>query len=100
MGLGQATQSASARSEIRIHPHLLPHLAPAAFRKLRFTLICGEEFRSSPWNWDSMGGGSEPPPPFPLSPWAPSSWPPSEVSSLKAGGLEGVVILREDGCPF
>lgn len=47
-----------------------------------------------------MGGGPAPPPSFPLSTWAPSSWPPSDVSSLKAGGLEGEDILRGGGCSF
>lgn len=60
-------------------------------------MICGEKFRSSPWNGDSMGGGSR----FPLLTSAlSSSWSPSDVSSLKAGGLGGEVMLREDDAPY
>lgn len=43
-----------------------------------------------------MGGGSC----FPWFTSALSSWSPSDVSSLKAGGLEGEVILREDAAPY
>lgn len=51
--------------------------------------------RSSGWNSDSMGGGPSPGPGLPCLASAPSRPSPSDVSSLKAGGLEGEVILRE-----
>lgn len=43
-----------------------------------------------------MGGGSC----FPWFTSALSSWSPSEVSSLKAGGLKGEVILRGNDAPY